>query len=132
MHRTVLAAAVAGSLAAIQVGRADELRAASAFTASQSRNMEPNLVNLDCSSGPRPEVRISTPPMNGTVRLEPITHIVHRAPGDAHAHCNGRRVDAVAVLYQSKEGYVGLDKTVIEADYHLGSVSQFTILIDVR
>jgi hypothetical protein len=34
--------------------------------------------------------------------------------------------------YRSKAGFVGLDKVGIQADFQLGSVSDYTVLLDVR
>jgi hypothetical protein len=78
-------------------GHTDEIRGASVFTGNETRILVPNSVNADCTSGPRPELRISTPPVSGTIRLEPLAYVVSRPPGDSRAHCNGRRVEGVAI-----------------------------------
>lgn len=128
---SVLVAGLLG-MVTMTAGFADDIKGASVFTGVETRILVPNSVNADCSSGPRPEVRIATQPANGTIRLEPVAFVVNRPAGDNRAHCNGRRVDGVAIFYRSKEGFVGLDKVVVLADFQLGSVTDYTVLIDVR
>jgi hypothetical protein len=85
-------------------GHTDEIKAASVFTGNETRILVPNSVNADCTSGPRPELRISTPPVSGTIRLEPIAYVISRPAGDSRAHCNGRRKRAlwVSTRWESK------------------------------
>jgi hypothetical protein len=119
-------------LLATNVANAEDIRAHSMFTGNEVRILEPNWVNADCTSGSRPDVRVATPPANGIIRTEDSTHIVNRPAGDSRMHCNGRRIDAVSVFYKSKQGFVGLDKVVILVDFLTGSLSEFTVLVDVR
>ena len=91
-----------------------------------------NYVNIDCSSGPLPEVRIVTPPGSGELRMEPIKYAVSRGAKDTRAHCNGKIVDAVAVFYKSKADYAGVDKIVLDVDFKAGTAKRFIYAINIR
>jgi hypothetical protein len=132
MFRTAIAAACLIGSVAVGIAHADETRSASVFTGNETRVLSPNFVNADCTSGPRPDVRVAGQPANGTIRIEPEPVFVSRPAGDQHAQCNGRKVDGVAVFYKSKDGFVGTDKVVVDVDFQRGTVSEFTILVDVR
>jgi hypothetical protein len=123
-----------GLLGVLATGAAhgEDIRAHSMFTGNEVQILEPNSLNLDCTAGHHPDVRVTTPPSNGTVRTEDSMLIINRTAGDSRAHCNGKRINAVSVLYKSKEGFVGLDKVVLLVDFHTGSLSEFTVLVDVR
>src|ERR1700680_3863207 len=86
-------------LLATSAAHAEDIRAHSMFTGNEVRILEPSWVNPDCTSGPRPDVRVAAPPANGSIRTEDSTQIANRPIGDPHAHCNGRRIDAVSVFY---------------------------------
>jgi hypothetical protein len=91
-----------------------------------------NVVNTDCSSGTRPNVRIVTPPANGSVRSEAIVMAVDRAAGDPREQCIGKRVESVGVFYKAKKGFVGDDEVVFEVDFKTGFVRRFSYAIEVR
>jgi hypothetical protein len=111
----------------------EEVRAdKSALSGSESRIAAMNYVNMDCSSGPLPEVRIVTPPGSGELRMESIKYAVSRGAKNARAHCNGKIVDAVAVFYKSKADYAGSDEVILEVDFRAGTVKRFVYAIDVR
>jgi len=106
---------------------------ANVFSGSEVRLYVLSNVNSDCTSGPRPEVRVVTQPANGTARLEEKSMPLNRASSDPNAKCNGKNVDAVVVFYTSNSGYTGLDKLVVETDFnHTGNVRRFEAVVDVR
>ena len=114
-------------------GFAQEYKVASAFSGSEVRLYVMSNVNNDCTSGPRPEVRLVTQPVNGTARLEEKPMPLNRVASDPNARCNGKNVDAVVLFYTSNPGYTGLEKLVIETDfYHTGNVRRFEAVVDVR
>lgn len=127
-------AALAGlvMIAAPSAGFAQEYKMATVFSGNELRLYTMNYVNSDCTSGLRPDVHVVTQPANGTVRLDPVPVTVARAPSDSLSKCNGKKVDGVAVLYTSKFAYVGVDKLVIETDYHTGNIRRYEVVIDVR
>jgi hypothetical protein len=113
-------------------GPANDVISASVLSGEESRVAAPHVVQADCTSGRRPEVRLATPPSSGTIRLSPIAFVVNRNKGDERAHCNGKRVDAVGVFYRSNPGFVGQDRAVIEWDTKTGSVRRSTVVVEVR
>lgn len=102
------------------------------FSGSESRIAAMNNVNIDCTSGPVPSLRIVTPPKNGAHRLEEITYLVDRPAGNARANCNGKPVAAVGVFYKSNVDYVGQDGIVIDVDFKDGTVRRYNYKISVR
>jgi hypothetical protein len=132
MRLKLLALAGLAMIAAPSAGFAQEYKMATVFSGNELRLYVMNHLNNDCSSGLRPDVHVVVQPANGTVRLEPTTITVDRAATDPFAKCNGKKVDGMAVLYTSKFAYVGLDKLVLETDFHSGTVRRYEALIDVR
>jgi len=110
----------------------EEKQKRSLFSGNESKIAAMNYVNRDCSSGPRPEVRIVTPPSNGTMRLEPIAHVLDRKKENSRSHCNDKTVDAVGVFYKSKPNYTGADKITLDVDFRHGRVNRYTYAIEVR
>jgi hypothetical protein len=102
------------------------------FSGSEVRIAAMNFVNADCSSGPTPDLRIVTTPLNGEIRQEEITMPVSRPPGDPRSTCNGKPVSAVAVFYKSKAEFTGKDNVVIDVDYKTGLVKRFSYQIIAR
>jgi hypothetical protein len=90
------------------------------------------VLGSDCSSGPRPDVRIVTAPANGTVRYDAISAPVDRVSYAPRAFCNGKRADSVGIYYKSRRGYVGHDAVTIDVDFKQGFVRRFSYAIDVR
>jgi hypothetical protein len=127
-------AALAGLLlvTAPSSGFAQEYKMASVFSGNELRVYVMNLVNKDCTSGARPDVHVVMQPANGSVRLEPVLHTVDRPVSDPNSRCNGKKVDGLAVFYTANRDYAGVDKLVLETDFHTGNIRRFEALIDVR
>jgi hypothetical protein len=119
-------------LTAPNAGFAQEYKAATAFSGNELRLYVMNQVNADCTSGLRPDVHVVNPPANGSIRMEPVAQTVDRVATDPMAKCNGKKVDGLAVFYTSKFAYVGLDKLVLEADFHTGNIRRYEVLLEVR
>ncbi|HEX5213077.1 MAG TPA: hypothetical protein VFW22_15235 [Pseudolabrys sp.] len=122
----------AGSKATISRPMKETVIYREVFTGNESRIAYPNWVNTDCSSGPVPDLRISTAPKNGELRMEEITVPVDRAKDNSRFGCNGKPVKAVGVYYKSKAGYTGPDNVVIDVDFKTGTVSRYNYKITVR
>lgn len=102
------------------------------FSGAESRIAAMNNVNADCTSGPIPDIRIVTPPINGQSRLEQIDYPLERPQNDPRAHCIGKPVVALGVFYKSNESYVGPDTMVVDVDFKSGTVRRFIFRINVR
>jgi hypothetical protein len=115
-----------------ETSSAQQTTTASVFSGNEARLLAPNWVNTDCTSGSRPDVRVVSSPANGSIRLENMQIAISRNSDNSRAHCNGKQVDTVGVFYKSREGFVGTDRAVIEADFKTGIVRRYTTVIDVR
>jgi hypothetical protein len=131
MKRSLLGAAV---LAAAFAGtaHAQQLSAVSMLSGNETTILRPNLINPDCTSGQLPDVRVVNAPQNGTLRFEKPTIAINAPAGTPRAKCNGKEVDAIGVIYKSNDGFVGVDRMVIKADFHNGNVREMVVLVDVR
>jgi hypothetical protein len=112
--------------------QAQEIKAVAMLGGNELVVLQPNLVNVDCSSGPIPDVRPGMPPANGSLRMEPTSVAVMRPRNDPRGHCNGKKVDGLAVHYKANEGFVGVERLLLRADFHNGNVREFVVLVDVR
>src|SRR5437763_1243100 len=65
---------------------------ASTFSGNETRVAALNYVLADCSSGPRPDIKIIRNPANGDLRFVPITIPLSRRPADPLSKCNGKIV----------------------------------------
>lgn len=104
----------------------------SVLTKNEARVAAFNYVNVDCSSGPLPDVRIVTAPKNGSYRLEETSIPINRSPGNNRAACNGKPVHALAVYYRSNDAFAGVDEMVVDADFHDGNVRRYIYAIAVQ
>jgi hypothetical protein len=103
-----------------------------AFAGNESQIATMNYVNMDCTSGPLPDVRVVTPPASGELRFDQIKYAVYRKKDNSRSHCNGKIVDAVGVFYRSKPDFAGADKVVVDVDFRDGNVRRFVYSIEVR
>lgn len=131
MKRSVLAA---GLLAAAFAGSAhgQQLRAVSMLSGNETIVLRPHFLKPDCTSGQVPDVRVIGAPQNGSVRLEKATITINAPAGMPRAKCNGKEIEAIGVVYKSNDGFVGVDRIVMKADFHNGSVSEMVVVVDVR
>ncbi len=102
------------------------------FAGGEARLAAYNYVLSNCTSGPRPDVRVLKSPANGDLRFDQITVPIDRAKDNRRAHCNGKDVEAVGVYYKPKEGFTGEDRITIDTDWKNGSVSRYTYVVNVR
>jgi hypothetical protein len=133
----VIGAMVAG---AAHEGRSQQAKASdtqplikvSVFSGNEVRIGRLYTVLADCSSGPRPDTRVVTPPANGTVRVEAAQLPADVSAGSLRAHCSGKLIDGTRVTYKSNDGFIGEDKVTIDVDYKTGTVRRLNWTIDVR
>jgi len=84
----------------------------------------------DCSSKPLPDVRISTQPSKGVIRVEPVKVPLNE---NAPVQCNSKpTIDAVAVFYKSASDSIGSDKMTVEVDFRNGNVTRYVYEIEIR
>jgi hypothetical protein len=71
-------------------------------------------------------------PQNGTIRMEQTTIPIDRPKTDTRSSCNGKSVQALAVLYKPNAGYTGTDNVVVDVDFHMGNMRRINYRITVR
>jgi hypothetical protein len=79
----------------------------------------------DCKAGPPPEVKVVTPPKNGSLAVRNVTL------KDRVKRCPGLEVPVQAVLYQSNGSYKGPDEVAYEVKTPDGKVRAITVRITV-
>jgi opacity protein-like surface antigen len=67
-------------------------------------------LNLSCGTRGGYEIQITKEPEHGTAEVVSATEF-YKAPPDNNtfAHCNGKKVNGIAVTYKSTNGYQGAD-----------------------
>lgn len=88
--------------------------------------LAPNL-KKDCSTGPMPEIRVATPPKNGSI----ITKS-GKLKTPASFRCPNKEAEIQAVFYQSKPGFTGADEVLVEIKTADGSVERQDLRITVE
>ena len=86
----------------------------------------PNL-KKDCSTGPMPEIRVSSAPKNGSL----ITK-VGKIKTPAKYRCPSKEAAVQAVFYQSKDGFTGSDEVTVDVKDSDGNVQTQNIKITVN
>src|SRR5215213_1314809 len=81
----------------------------------------------DCSAQPAPDIRVVTPPANGTLSVRVATA---RAP--QAGQCRNIETPARVVFYQSHQGYTGPDQVVVELKKANGSTETQSVAITVE
>jgi len=127
-----LGAAAVLALAIPAGAQAQEIKAVAMFGGNEMAILYPNIVNEDCTATKLPDVRLAAQPTNGSVRTEPTTITLQRPRTDPRSACNGKKVEALAVHYKANEGFVGVERLVVRADFRSGNVREYVVLIDVR
>jgi hypothetical protein len=128
----VLTAAVLANSLLAGPAQSQQLRAVSMLSGNETIVLRPHLLNPDCTSGRLPDVRVVNAPQNGIVRFEKATTTISVPAAAPRAKCNGKEIDAVGVVYKSNDGFVGVERIVLKADFHNGNVSEMIVLVDVR
>ncbi|CAO4165317.1 MULTISPECIES: hypothetical protein [Methylorubrum] len=85
----------------------------------------PNL-KKDCSTGPMPEIKVTTPPKSGSL----ITK-AGKLKTPAKYRCPNKDAEVQAIFYQPNSGYTGPDGVVVEIKNSDGEVEKRDIRITV-
>jgi hypothetical protein len=81
----------------------------------------------DCSASPPPELRVVTPPSNGTLSIRSGTVRAPQAGNCRNVEAQGR-----VVFYQSNMGYTGPDQVTVEVKKAEGPTESQSVLITVE
>jgi hypothetical protein len=86
----------------------------------------PNL-KKDCSTGPMPEIRVTTPPKFGSLITKG-----GKLKTPAKYRCPNKDAEAQAIFYQANAGYTGPDTVVVEVKNSDGEIEKRDIRITVE
>ncbi len=130
--KRIFVAALLTAAALAGPAHSQQLRSVSMLSGNETIVLRPHFLKADCTAGQLPDVRIVTAPQNGSVRFDKATVTINAPSGAPRAKCNGKEIEAIGVVYKSNDGYVGIDRIVMKADFHNGNVSEMIVLVDVR
>jgi hypothetical protein len=85
-------------------------------------------VNIDCSAGTMPSVRVTEYPLHGTVTMSKEADF-NKFNGD-YAKCRSAKVDTAATYYTPSKNFTGIDRFTIRVSYHDGNIKDVTF--DIR
>lgn len=102
----------------------------SLFSGSESSLINFGWLRAGCVI-PLPEVRIVTAPAKGAIRFEQISTVVSTTNTTLQKLCNGKKVDALRLLYKAPDGFAGTDRFVLDVDTKTGFVRRFVFTMDV-
>ncbi len=83
-------------------------------------------VRPDCTSGPLPTIRLSTPPANGTVTVRKAN-----VTATNYKQCLALQVPAFVAFYRSRANFSGVDALELEVKYQSGRVEMQKFKIQV-
>lgn len=86
----------------------------------------PNL-KKDCSTGPMPEIRVTTPPKFGSLITKG-----GKLKTPAKYRCPNKDAEAQGIFYQANAGYTGPDNVVVEVKNADGEIEKRDIRITVE
>jgi hypothetical protein len=104
----------------------------SVFSGNELQALKLWWVNADCSPGELPDARVVRAASNGEVSFQEVRTAVDLPKGTARSHCNGKPVNALAMVYKSRDDFVGEDNIVIDVDFKLGLLRRYSVKVDVR
>jgi hypothetical protein len=97
-----------------------------AATGQASRVATLGTIHKDCRPGPTPEVKVITPPKNGTVAM-----LTGKAKSKASGRCPGVETDVIRVMYKSKDGFTGQDAFEFERRLANGQTKRTAVKVTV-
>jgi hypothetical protein len=89
-------------------------------------------LNPDCTATGPIEVRVITPPSNGTLQVNKTESYPLYAAGNQRYHCNGRKVPGVLTVYTPRRDFFGQDTVVTETFPPSGVARRQTFNVTVR
>ena len=83
-------------------------------------------VQPDCTSGPLPTIRLSAPPVNGTVRVRKAS-----VSATNYKQCLALQVPGFVAFYRSRPNFSGTDTLELEVTYPSGrtEIQKFQIMV---
>jgi hypothetical protein len=106
--------------------QAPESKTVEAATAQASRVATLGTIHKDCRPGPTHEVKVVTPPKNGTVAM-----LTGKAKSKASGRCPGVETDVIRVMYKSKDGFTGQDGFEFERRLANGQTKRTAVKVTV-
>jgi hypothetical protein len=94
---------------------AAQTRHATAVSGRKAKVLSVVSLNFDCSVREIPEVYLQVPPKVGEVFMEAGEDFFFAAKGSPHSKCNGQKVLAMIIYYQSVPGALGTDNFTLRA-----------------
>lgn len=83
-------------------------------------------VQSDCSSGPLPTIRLSTPPQNGKVTVKQ-----GRVKATNYKQCLALEVPGFVAVYRSAPGFSGMDTLTLDIKYPNGRSETQKITVQI-
>lgn len=90
------------------------------------------MVNPDCTKAGDVTIRLTSPPGHGHVTIRNVRANPNFNQSNPRHVCNTHKVEAIAVIYTSRPGYLGPDRFSIDQFYSDGELRQTEYVIDVR
>ena len=127
MIRTLAAAALAASLASGPALAQEKLFRTVKVTPGQQMPLgQVGLIKRDCSVGPLPDIRIVTPPKQGTLAIRE-----RKIKAGEIKRCPKLETTVRGVLFQANAGTSGTDEVVYEVKRADGSIQSMTVRIEI-
>jgi len=126
-HSAATVAALLSTLAASAEAQDSTYRSAKAHSGQRLQLSAHFTLKPDCSASPAPEIRVITPPSNGTLSIRAGTVRSQRA-----GSCSNIELPARIVFYQSNVGYTGPDQVTMEVKKADGSTEAQSVAITVE
>jgi hypothetical protein len=89
-------------------------------------------INPDCSSGGEIKARLTETPKNGTAEIVQEKGFINFGKDSPLNKCSETAADVTAYYYQSKDGFKGKDRFVIETFFANGNYRRHVYNVDVR
>ncbi|MFE1602265.1 4-aminobutyrate aminotransferase [Methylobacterium sp. ID0610] len=126
MIRPILALAACAVLAGPALAQSAKTLERSVASGKQIRLLAVPNLKKDCSLGPQPELKVTTPPKNGS-----LIQRAGRMKTPATYRCPNVEATIQAVFYESKAGFTGTDEVTVEVKSPDGSTAVRTIKLKV-
>ena len=89
-------------------------------------------VQMDCTPGELPTVRVTSAPSHGSVQLQNVEHFTEFPATNQRFECNKKKSPSVVVVYTSNKTFVGVDKFTVKCVFPSGDVQTKEFLITVE
>jgi hypothetical protein len=89
-------------------------------------------LNGDCTTSGELKSRLAEQPKNGAAEIVTEKGFTNFSKDDPQFKCNEKQSDIQSYYYQSRDGFKGKDRVVIETFFHNGNYRKRVYNIDVR